>query len=296
MATPAISQKADDLIIACEVGSRKQYEKKYRRPEWPGAASGVTVAIGYDLGYASPKKIRKDWSGRIPDAMVDEMIRCSSVTGAEAQRLLPRARRKINIPWEAAIAVYSEIDIPEWTQRVCDAIPGAAGLHPHCLGALTSLAYNRGASFKKAGSRYAEMRAIREHVMSGELDKVPADIRAMKRLWSPTKLRGLHIRRDKEAALFSLGLNSPTTAPLSKPRPSEAPEPLVPPPAAGAPEAGSGAAGGGLTTGAATIAHGLGLSTIDVVMIGVLGLAVTIAVIAYVRRHRTQPVLAREKG
>jgi hypothetical protein len=55
-----ISQAAINHIIAEEVSSPAYYERHYRKPEWPGGASGVTVGNGYDLGYASPQKIRDD--------------------------------------------------------------------------------------------------------------------------------------------------------------------------------------------------------------------------------------------
>ena len=43
-AASAISDEAFDLIVACEVTSRKVYEQKYRRPEWPGLSSGITTS------------------------------------------------------------------------------------------------------------------------------------------------------------------------------------------------------------------------------------------------------------
>jgi hypothetical protein len=215
-----ISQRAVDLIIGYEVTSRAHYERALRHPEWPGGASGITVAIGYDLGYASRDKLFADWAGRVPPMMIVVMQRCLSVRGEAAHKMLGSVRADIDIPWDDAVAVFLERDVPEWTARVCAAIPNADRLTPDCLGAIVSIAYNRGASFNASGDRYAEMRAIKQHIGAGELSKVPGDIRAMKRLWPD--VAGLRIRRDAEADLFQSGLQSQSV-------PVVAPKPPLPP-------------------------------------------------------------------
>ena len=63
---PKVSDKLLNFIVEKEVSSREYYEKKYRKPEWPKGASGLTIGIGYDLGYASVDKIKNDWTGKIP--------------------------------------------------------------------------------------------------------------------------------------------------------------------------------------------------------------------------------------
>src|SRR4051812_31767164 len=105
-----ISQAADDLIVACEVSSKATYEKKYRRPEWPGVKSGVTIAIGYDLGYATTSKVKSDWGDRLPGSMIDAMLGCVGVTGDAAHGLLSNVRNRIDVPWNDAIYVYEHVD------------------------------------------------------------------------------------------------------------------------------------------------------------------------------------------
>jgi len=199
-----ISQRAIDLIVAAEVSSQAYYEAHYQHPEWPGGASGVTIGIGYDLGYADQDKLEADWKSRVPDDMLDTMASCLGVHGGAARDLLHDVRDDITIPWDAAMAVFLQRDVPLWEGKVCAAIPAAANLSPDSLGALVSLAYNRGASFNLPGDRYREMRAIRDHVTAGQLDLVPDDFRSMKRLWP--EMRGLRDRRDAEANLFAAGL------------------------------------------------------------------------------------------
>jgi hypothetical protein len=295
--TVPISQAADDLIVACEVGSRAQYEKKYRRPEWPGGASGVTVGIGYDLGYATTAKIGRDWGDRLPGSMVDAMRRCAGVTHDAARSLTAEVRNEIDVSWDNGIAVYEITDIPEWTQRVCDAIPGADKLSPDCIGALTSLAYNRGASFKNQGDRYREMRAIRSHVMAGQIDHVDDEIRAMKRLWGNDQ-RGLLIRRDKEADLWNKGLVNAKfdLPPPVKSVPKEAPPPLVPTPKSGGAEAGTAAATTTTTGVTAQQAAAGGMGPLAIGCIILAGVVITVGSVAYIQYRRSQPVMARAKG
>lgn len=215
MATPLISLKATNLIVRFEVSSHSEYDAKYQRPTWPGGESGVTVGIGYDLGYCDLDKLHEDFHGRISDTMLRVMQRCLGITGAQAQITLPSVRNLILIPWDVAYAVFCERDIPVWTARVCAALPHADKLPSDCLGALVSLAYNRGASFDEEGDRRAEMRAIKAHMASGNLAAIPGDIRAMKRLWPD--VAGLRDRRDKEADLFASGLSARSAPPVSPP-------------------------------------------------------------------------------
>ena len=203
-----ISQQAIDLIVYYEVTDEKTYTNRYQRPTWPEGASGVTVGIGYDLGYASRDKIENDWKGKVSALMLDNMILCSGAHGKTAQQLRRVVRPKILVPWKTAMEVFLEGDVPEWTTTVVKKIPKAANLHPHCLGAIVSLAYNRGPSFDNSGGRYKEMRMIKFWITTNQLSKVSAEIRAMKRLWPNVK--GLRVRRDAEAKLFELGLQAST--------------------------------------------------------------------------------------
>ena len=131
-----ISQTAIELIVAAEVTSRAIYEKKYRHPEWPGGASGITIAIGYDVGYASPAKFRKDWYGRISQGMIEALLPCCGVRGEAARRMLASVRDKVDVPWQPAMDIFMLTDLPEWIAKVCRAVLGAEKLNPDCLGAL----------------------------------------------------------------------------------------------------------------------------------------------------------------
>lgn len=218
------SKAAFDLIVGFEVTSRAAYERQYRRPEWPGEQSGPTVGIGYDLGQTDAATIKADWAGRVPQAMLDAMVGCSGRTGAAGKTKTIAVKRLIDIPWETALAVHEECIIPRWEAKVSAALPNTDLLPPDCFGALLSLTFNRGPSFSTAGDRYREMRAIKAHMAAKRFDRIPAEIRAMKRLWPGTL--GLLKRRDAEAALFEKWLKA--AAPV--PEPAKAPPPQTPPP------------------------------------------------------------------
>jgi hypothetical protein len=198
------SKAAVDLIVAEEVTSQSYYVTHYQHPEWPGGASGVTVGIGYDLGFSSPEKILEDWRNYLTPNVIQAMQGVSGLTGQSAKQALSRCRAQIVVPWDAAMAVFMNHDMPKWEALVLKAIPGSDKLPAGCFGVVTSIAYNRGASFSKDGDRYREMRDMRTHIMAGEFDEVPADIRSMKRLWPG--VAGLIGRREREAVLWERSL------------------------------------------------------------------------------------------
>lgn len=208
MAEKLIADEARDLIVAEEVSSKAAYNKRYRHPEWPGGASGITIGIGYDVGAGVKNKaqLHKDWDGKIPAAMIAALEPCIGVTGTRARSMLAGVRPKVDVPWEAAIAVFDDVDVPRWYANCKKALPNFEALSPLCKGVLLSLAYNRGASFSKAGDRYKEMRNIRDLMAKKDFAKIPAEFRKMMRLWTNKSNRGVALRREHEARLFEKGL------------------------------------------------------------------------------------------
>lgn len=224
----SISRASEDLIIAQEVGSKAQYLAIYHRPEWPGGGSGVTIGIGYDLGMSTQAQIRADWGAHVSAQMLTVMAACAGITGQSAKKLLPQVRNKIDIPWDAAIAVFEKVSIPQWYARVRKALPNFELLPPDCKGVLVSLSYNRGLSYNSAGDRYREMRNIKQWMTTKQFDKIPAELDSMARLWVGTSVRGVATRRHVEARLFRQGLAQLKAVPLV---PQETdPEPVEPDP------------------------------------------------------------------
>lgn len=217
-----ISRASFDLIVDEEVSGRETYEKKYVHPEKPGGASGVTVAIGYDCGYYSSAQIRRDWTGRIPQSMVEALASCAGIKGDAAFAACERVRDNVAVPWDAAIAVFSNVSIPKYLASTRNALPNFDALPPDCKGSLLSLVYNRGASFTKPDDRYSEMRAIRAAMAAQTFASIPALLRRMKRLWTTKSVRGVALRREHEARLFEQGLASMHQSFVAEPAASDA--------------------------------------------------------------------------
>ncbi|RXF68229.1 hypothetical protein [Hansschlegelia zhihuaiae] len=199
-----MSARAINMLIEFEVTSQAVYEKKYRRPIWPGEQSGVTIGIGYDVGYASKAQLHADWDGQIPAEMVDALEEAVGVKGPAAKALADKLATTVDVPWAAAHFVFVKKTLPRWIDTVDGALPNTNELSGHSFGALVSLTYNRGASYSKAGDRYKEMRNIKAHMTSRNYGSIPNEIQSMKRLWPNSA--GLRKRRDREAQLFQEGL------------------------------------------------------------------------------------------
>lgn len=199
-----ISRRSFDDIVGYEVTSEALYNKRYRWPTWPGEQSGVTIGIGYDVGQQSKAQFLADWSGRIPAAMLKALAKTCGVTGPAARPLAAKLRGVVDIPWDVALDVFSNHDVPRYLAICRHALPGFDDLSPDCQGSILSIVFNRGASFNNGGARYAEMRGIKAAMKSGDLARIPALIRSMKRLWAADS--GLIPRREREAQLFEHGL------------------------------------------------------------------------------------------
>lgn len=201
-----ISDKAIDLVVTFEVSSKAAYERAYRHPTWPKGKSGITIGIGYDIGYVSPDTLAQDWRANLPDREVDILRPACGVKGPAAQALLPQTSA-VDVPFDNAMSVFRDVTLGKTATQTLRFLPRAARLHPDSFGALVSLVYNRGASFALEGDRYAEMRQIRSDIAESRFQDVPGRIRSMKRLWqNDPSARGLVTRRELEALLFEEGL------------------------------------------------------------------------------------------
>lgn len=192
-----VSKYSLDFILKQEVSSKALYNQKYNRPIWPGASSGVTIGIGYDLGYNNASEIRTDWTGLISENDILKLISVCLISGQAAKALVADVADVI-IPFESAVQVFYQTSMPKYAKRVRQIYPGVELLPPDAQGALLSLVYNRGHNLN--GARRIEMKNIVAHVAAKNLNAIANEIIAMKRLWG-NNLRGLLIRRDKEAEM-----------------------------------------------------------------------------------------------
>jgi len=189
-------------IIDFEIGSKAYYESALQQPIWPGGDSGVTIGIGYDLGYQTRAQFQSDWAGYIHGRDVEKLSKSCGRKGRVASLYIRRFSR-ISIPYDAAFRVFVETSLPSYAEKTKQAFPGVEQLSPSAQAGLVSLVYNRGASL--SGARRAEMLAIRDLVVSKDYAGIAQQIRNMKRLWQGRGLDGLLKRRDVEADLVEQG-------------------------------------------------------------------------------------------
>ena len=197
-ASMQVSQKSLDMIVSFEVSSPAIYEKKYRKPTWPGGQSGVTIGVGFDLGYYTVKQVTDAFGKYVTANMLQLMLSVRGLKGVAAKNALGGVMA-IDIPYTTAAQVFHESTLPSFAAQTRKIYPGVEKLPPDAQGGLLSLIYNRGTSL--TGDRRTEMAAIVPLVAKGNLAGIADQIRAMKRLW-PT-VKGLRDRRDKEADLVA---------------------------------------------------------------------------------------------
>ncbi|TIR25962.1 MAG: hypothetical protein E5X34_07285 [Mesorhizobium sp.] len=203
-----ISPDAISLIIAFEVSSETLYKQRYQKPVWPGGRSGITIGLGYDIGYVTVAGLKDDWSNILNnDSAIKTLSHTCGVTGDAARDLVPNVS-DVEVLWEPARTQF-DIEIQKYVALTQRSLPNFKALSEDCRGALVSLTYNRGPSFdvpetSDGSGRYREMRNIRKHMVQGEFKLIPDEIRSMMRLWPGVK--GLLRRREAEAALFEVGL------------------------------------------------------------------------------------------
>ena len=207
-----ISQKAMELIRLFEVSNKDRYTSKYERPIRPGGASGVTIGIGYDLGYVTEEWLREDWAALpggkalLSEEDLTRLVVACKVKGSDADAICA-SLQMVRIDWDKADSQFQQITLARFIAQTLKSLPNSSELSDDSLGALVSLVYNRGPSFQKIGPRYEQMRNIHLHMVKKDYPPIPAELVQMAQLWANTDVPGLVTRRKLEAALFKQGLN-----------------------------------------------------------------------------------------
>lgn len=196
-----LDRRAEALIVSAEVGgnSEKAYAP-YRRPEWPGGASGVTVGIGWDCGYNDRATILRVW---VKSEGKEKLASVARLTGAKAKAALP-AVRDIVIPWWMAQEAFRGDTVPRFYQQMTRCWPGVEDLDNVAQGALLSVVFNRGPSL--VGDSRVDMRTIAKLVQKKDYRGIAEAIRHMNITMGPAWRRqgiynGLSARREAEAKL-----------------------------------------------------------------------------------------------
>jgi len=194
-----VSKKAIDLIIQHEVGGRAYYDKKLQAPIWAGGESGVTIGMGYDLGYNSDKQFMLDWSGVINLNYINALRPTIGIKGIQAKAMLKGEILNVRIPYNTAYEVFVKSSLPRYYAMTKKIYPNMDLLNDDTKGALVSVVYNRGNRLE--GDSRAEMRAIVDLIATQDYEGIAEQIEKSKRLWEGKGLDGLVTRRESEADL-----------------------------------------------------------------------------------------------
>ena len=199
-----ISDAAKALIESAEISNMMYYTTHLSLPTWPQGDSGVTIGIGYDLGYCTRDQFESDWGSHLSTSTIAALDTAIGIKGGMANRIVDNYR-DIRIPYDAAKAVFENATLPQTIAEVASTFENTDQLSTDSLGALVSIVYNRGADCNPDEPRRTEMWQIWVAMKNKNFGAIPAYIRSMKRLWPPTS--GLVARREDEAKLFEKGLS-----------------------------------------------------------------------------------------
>jgi len=206
-----LSKKSLDLILEFEVGGGENYYNKFlKNPAWPEGQSGVTIGVGYDLGYVNKTEFSEDWKD-LPKETFDRLYKVVGIKGYNAKNLI-RGLKDITIPWELALKVFNNKTVSKFYNLTKQTFPNFDNLPEDAKGGLVSLVFNRGNALE--GDRRREMKLIRDGMKlvstydQKALTFIANQIRKMKRIWIGGSIeKGMSRRRDAEAKLIEQSLN-----------------------------------------------------------------------------------------
>src|SRR6476620_6362340 len=132
-----ISTKAIQLILNAEGIDQPD--------NWPGGASGITIGIGYDLGYTTVDRFESDWGDVLPASQMQRLKEVVGLRGVSA-KVMAHEFSDIKIKPEDAKKVFTERTIPIEQAKAQLAFTSFDKLPVDAQGALISLVYNRGTS------------------------------------------------------------------------------------------------------------------------------------------------------
>jgi len=207
-----LSKKSLDLILEFEVGGGENYYNKFlKNPTWPEGQSGVTIGIGYDLGYVNKTEFSEDWKD-LPKEIFERLYKVVGIKGYNAKNLI-RALKDIIIPWDLALKVFNNKTVTKFYNLTKQTFPNFDNLPEDAKGGLVSLVFNRGNALE--GDRRREMKLIRDGMKlvsnydQKALTFIANQIRNMKRIWIGGSIeKGMSRRRDAEANLIENSLNN----------------------------------------------------------------------------------------
>ena len=206
-----LNDKSLNLILEFEVGGGENYYNKFlKNPAWPEGQSGVTIGVGYDLGYVNKTEFSEDWKD-LPKDIFDRLYKVVGIKGYNAKNLI-RGLKDIVIPWDLSLKVFNNKTVTKFYNLTRQTFPNFDKMPEDAKGGLVSLVFNRGSALE--GDRRREMKLIRDGMkITNTFDQkaltfIANQIRNMKRIWAGGSIeKGMNRRRDAEAKLIEQSLN-----------------------------------------------------------------------------------------
>jgi len=201
-------------IISMEMWKKiLEFERYEPRPYHPGDdSSGVTIAIGYDLGQQSKSQIQQDLAKFYTKDQIERLMIAQGKKGNNAHNLIQKLS-DITITKDNALKLATVLKT-RYANQVLSIYPETLTLHPHCQGVLLSLVFNRGPGLvdpkpPKKGLTRKHMRQVQDALKNKKPEEIPNILRDMSKLWNKTGPKGnsgVGKRRREEANIFEKGL------------------------------------------------------------------------------------------
>ena len=176
-------------------------------PYWPGGRSGVTLGIGWDLGYHDVAELHRVW-GALGTAALQQLGAAAGMKGNAAQASIAQLKT-IDVPADLSKNVLQD-SLRDYYYPFVTNHFGLSGLPAEAQVVLVSLVFNRGMSMghepdwrfaKTVDSRW-EFRELQRDIQDQDLFAIYTHLGTMKRLWESPGPRGLRLRRRDEQALI----------------------------------------------------------------------------------------------
>ena len=114
-----------EWIVKFEISSEAYYNRFLKHPTWPGGDSGITIGVGYDLGFVTIAQMRRDWSGKIADA---DLRKLEKICGLKAEKAQSKVKlvsiRAVAVSLESASKVFHTSSLPAFAKKCLKAYPG----------------------------------------------------------------------------------------------------------------------------------------------------------------------------
>src|ERR1051325_3989758 len=128
-----LTEKAKNLIF--------QYEVIDQPSDWPGGDSGITIGLGYDLGYESAGDFQNDWAPLLSAGDFTTLTQVVGLKGTEAKAKAP-SLKTIKIKSSETETAFLERSVPKYQKLTQPVIPGVDALPAGAQGAHSTLVSN----------------------------------------------------------------------------------------------------------------------------------------------------------